>query len=436
MSLSSIIPCNYLKNTSGNLNLVFWSCSILAINLMLRQTAIAAPENFNPELESLPETESNAESTPKSREQDRDRGTVSSSIESSSQNAPQTVIPKSNTSTPTAKTPLPTPTLPSESSITSGTADIELEAKPDANQAASSSPLNVDNITFDFELSFDNFGQTNQFIEEAIAFNLYNQSFELQTGINFFEQDDVEKVDNIPLYLTWETEVKGIDLAVTGGVDFFDRLSTVPTVTLKASTPLFSSVTADGKLKSLFVLSGQAQYQAYKFNAETLENEIDFWRFTPSIYWQITPSLSLFSLGQYGIFNDGNRELQSFSRIERKLGAFSIAANLFTWDFKQDLSMESGYFSPSGFLVYNGELAWQGTMFDEVLNCKLSAAFGKQQLDGATDNAWTYKTLCEAQLLDNVKLDLGYTYSNVRDRATGNTNFDNQTIKGKLDIEL
>ena len=424
MSLSSIISCNYS---------ISWFCSILAINLMLSQTAIAAPENFNPQLESLPETESKAESTSESRK--RDRETVSS-IESSSQQDPQTVIPKSNTSAPAAEIPLPTPTLPSESSITSGTADIELETKPDTDRNSSSSTLKVDNITFDFELSFDNFGQTNQFIEEAIAFNLYNQSFELQTGINFFEQDDVEKVDNIPLYLTWETEVKGIDLAVTGGVDFFDRLPTVPTVTLKASSPLFSSITADGKLNSLFVLSGQVQYQAYKFNAETLENEIDFWRFTPSIYWQITPSLSLFSLGQYGSFNDGNRELQSFSRLEKKLGSFSIAANLFTWDFEQDLGSVSGYFSPSGFLVYNGELGWRGTMFDEVLDCKLSAAYGKQKLDGATDNAWTYQALCEAQLLPNVVLDLGYTYSNVRDRATGDTNFSNQTLKGSLDIEL
>ena len=311
-----------------------------------------------------------------------------------------------------------------------------LEAKPDTNRDPSSSTLKVDNITFDFELNFDNFGQTNQFIEETIAFNLYNQSFELQTGINFLEQDDVEKVDNIPLYLTWETEVKGIDLAVTGGVDFFDRLPTVPTVTLKASSPLFSSVTVDGKLNSLFVLSGQVQYRAYKFNAETLENEIDFWRFTPSIYWQITPSLSLFSLGQYGSFNDGNQELQSFSRLEKKLGSFSIAANLFTWDFEQDLSMESGYFSPSGFLVYNGELAWQGTMFDETLDCKLSAAYGKQTLNGTTDNAWTYKALCKAQLLPNAILDLGYTYSNLRDRNTGDTNFSNQTIKSTLNIEL
>ena len=186
----------------------------------------------------------------------------------------------------------------------------------------------------------------------------------------------------------------------------------------------------------MFVLSGQIQYQAYKFHAETLTNEIDFLRFTPSIYWQIAPDLSLFTLGQYGNFNDGNQELQSFSRLEKKLGSFSIAANLFTWNFESDLSETSGYFSPTDFIVYNGELGWEGKMFDETLNCKLSAAFGKQTLEGTTDNAWTYKALCGAKLLDNLELDLGYTNSNVRDRNTGNTNFSNQSVKGTLNIEL
>ena len=199
---------------------------------------------------------------------------------------------------------------------------------------------------------------------------------------------------------------------------------------------MFASVTPDGKLKSLFVLSAQVQYQAYKFNAETLENEINFWRFTPSIYWQIIPNLSLFALGQYGRFSDNNQEFQSFSRLEKKLGSFSVAANLFTWAFESDLSDESGYFSPPDFMVYNAELAWSGTMFNETLDCKLSAAVGKQSVEGTTDNAWTYKALCIAQLLDNVELDFGYTFSNVRDRNTGDSSFGNQSITGTLDIEL
>ena len=394
--------------------------------LVIGQQAIAAPENFNPSLESSPETE--ADNT----ESDRNNEAEDIPEENSPQVIPQVTTPKANT--PEYNTPVPT--LSNESKIESGTVDIELKTKPDNNSNIGYSILDINNLTFDFQLDFDNFGQTNLLTKQQFDFNLSNLDFALETGINLFKQDDIETVNNIPLYLSWSTAIGKTDLTITGGADLFDRLTAVPRFSLKVSKPLFASVTPDGKLKSLFVLSAQAQYQAYKFNAETLGNEIDFWRFTPSIYWQIVPNLSLFTLGQYGTFNDGNQELQSFSRLEKKLGPFSVAVNLFTWSFEQDLSEESGYFSPTDFLVYNGELAWAGTMFDEAFDCKLSAAFGKQSLEGTTDNAWTYKALCIAQLLDNVELDFGYTYSNVRDRNTGDTSFGNQSIKGTLNIEL
>ncbi|MEM7758478.1 MAG: hypothetical protein AAF298_10185 [Cyanobacteria bacterium P01_A01_bin.40] len=409
---------------------------IIVIYFTLTHKAVAAPENFNPELKTIPETETNEELTSKLSTQDNEAQETLRG--SKSQVNIQSTSAESERSPSAAQTSLPSPTLNSESSLTAGTADIELKTDPNQERVNASdiSILDIERLTLDFKLDFDNFGQTNQFIEETIAFNLYDQSLALKTGINTFEQDEVEKVDNIPLYLTWQKELLGIDLTLTGGVDFFDRLESVPTATLKASSPLFSSVNAEGKLNSLFVLSGQVQHQAYKFNAETLENEINFWRFTPSIYWQIRPNLSLFTLGQYGIFSDGNREFQSFSRLEQKIGAFSFAANLFTWAFEQDLGSINGYFSPADFLVYNGEIAWQGTMFNEFLDCKLSAAVGKQSVAGATDNAWSYKALCAAQLLPNVKLDLGYIFSNVRDSDTGDTSFNSQTIQGKLDIEL
>ncbi|MEM8828082.1 MAG: hypothetical protein AAGE96_01835 [Cyanobacteria bacterium P01_G01_bin.19] len=387
---------------------------------------IAAPENFNPELESSPKIEVDNDERDPNNEPETDKIPVESQHQ---------VIP----SPPPKATPtvtLPTPTLSNESSIESGTADIDLEIKVDNNSSIDSSILDVESLTFDFQSDFDNFGRTNIITEQQIDFDLYNLNFAFETGVNLFKQDDIETVNNIPLYLSWETAIGKTDLTLTGGVDLFDRLVAVPRFSLKTSRPLFSSITANGELKSLFILSAQAQYQAYKFNAETLANEIDFWRITPSIYWQIIPNLSLFTLGQYGTFNDGNQELQSFSRLEKKIGSFSIAANLFTWAFTENLSDESGYFSPSDFMVYNAELAWQGKMFDETLDCKLSAAFGKQSVEGATDNAWTYKALCRANLLDNVELDLSYTYSNVRDRNTGNTSFGNQSIKGTLDIKL
>ena len=403
--------------------------SIIVIYLTLTDAVISAPENFNPDLESSPETEVDNDEGDRG---DRHNEPETDKIPVESQHQ---VIPSPQPKAAPTVT-LPTPSLSNESFIESGTADIELETKPGDNSSIGSSILDVDNLTFDFQLDFDNFGQTNLITEQQIDFNLYNLNFTFETGVNLFKQDDIETVNNIPLYLSWLTAIGKTDLTLTGGIDLFDRLAAVPRFSLKASRPLFSNVTADGKLKSLFVLSAQAQYQAYKFNAESLANEINVWRFTPSIYWQIIPNLSLFTLGQYGTFNDGNQEWQSFSRLEKKLGSFSIAANLFTWNFESDLSETSGYFSPTDFLVYNGELGWQGKMFDETLDCKLSAAFGKQTLEGTTDNAWIYQALCQAQLLNNVELDLGYTYSNVRDRNTGNTSFGNQSIKGTLDIKL
>ena len=397
----------------------------------LTKKVVAAPENFSPELESSPETEADNDEGDQGDRQNRNE-VEDIPVESQPQVNPPPQTPKTKTSTVT----LPTPTLSNETSIESGTADIELKTQPNKKQSIGSSILDVDNLTFDFQSDFDNFGQTNLITKQQIDFNLYNLNLIFDTGINLFKQDDFETVNNIPLYLSWQTALGKTDLTLTGGVDLFDRLAAVPRFSIKASRPLSSSVTADGKLKSLFVLSAQAQYQAYKFNAETLANEINVWRFTPSIYWQILPDLSLFTLGQYGTFNDSNQEWQSFSRLEKKLGSFSVAVNLFTWNFESDLSETGGYFSPLDFLVYNGELAWKGKMFDETLDCKLSAAFGKQTLEGTTDNAWTYKALCGAQLLDNVELDLGYTYSNVRDRNTGNTTFGNQSIKGTLNIEL
>ncbi|MEM7594850.1 MAG: hypothetical protein AAF383_25700 [Cyanobacteria bacterium P01_A01_bin.83] len=404
---------------------------IIVIYLTLAKKVIAAPENFNPDLESTSVSEVDRDEDDRG-DRNNENETDKIPVESQPQVVPSPQTPKAKTPTVT----LPTPTLSNESSIESGTANIELETKPDDKSSIGSSILDVDNLTFDFQLDFDNFGQTNLITKQQIDFNLYNLDFIFETGINLFKQDDIETVNNIPLYLSWQTAIGKTDLTLTGGVDLFDHLAAVPRFSLKASRPLFSSVTVDGKLKSLLVLSTQAQYQAYKFNAESLANEIDVWRFTPSIYWQIIPNLSLFTLGQYGTFNDGNQELQSFSRLEKKLGSFSVAANLFTWNFESDFSETSGYFSPTDFLVYNGELGWQGKMFDETLDCKLSAAFGKQTLEGTTDNAWMYKALCGAQLLDNVELDLGYTYSNVRDRNTGDTTFGNQSIKGTLNIEL
>ena len=295
--------------------------------------------------------------------------------------------------------------------------------------------LVLESLTPNFSLSKDNFGQINQFIEETSVFHLRNgNKLRFTTGFNSFEQNTVEKITNIPLQFGWEGNIDKLSLSVDGGLDLFNRLPAVPNFSINAEKPIFSKV-SDGKLKSLLVGIGTVEYGAYKFNAETLDNQITFWRFRPSVYWQIDPNTSLFSLAQLGFFNDGNREFQSFSRLERKLGQFSIAVNLFTWSFLQDVAEDSGYFSPPDFIVYNAEIAWEKDIF-KFLSCRLSASIGKQRLKGTWDNAKSYQTSCIAKFSPNLKLDIGYTFSNVRERITGNELYKNESLTGNLQIKF
>jgi hypothetical protein len=103
-----------------------------------------------------------------------------------------------------------------------------------------------------------------------------------------------------------------------------------------------------------------------------------------------------------GLYNDGNQEWQSFSRLEQKIGQFYLAANLFTWSYQEDLETQNGYFSPPDFLVYNAEIGWEGDVFD-FLSCRLAATVGRQRLDGEFDNANGYEARCTAQISPNVE---------------------------------
>ncbi|MDJ0733150.1 MAG: hypothetical protein QNJ47_03540 [Nostocaceae cyanobacterium] len=296
--------------------------------------------------------------------------------------------------------------------------------------------LVLESLTPNFSFSEDKFGQSNLFIEETAVFRLPNgNKVKFKTGFNSFKQEEIDTINNIPLQFGWEGKIDKVNLAINGGVDIFNRLPIVPNFSFKAEYPIFANVNSDGKLKSLLVATGVVEHAPYKFNAETLDNQIKFWRIRPSVYWQIDPQTSFFSLGQFGFFNDGNQEFQSFSRLERKLGQFSVATNLFTWSFQQNLGEDSGYFSPPDFLVYNAEIAWQGNIF-KFLKCRLSANFGKQRLRGTWDNANSYQALCTSQFSSNVELDLGYSFSNIRARDTRDSSYNNQSLTGQLRINF
>jgi hypothetical protein len=282
----------------------------------------------------------------------------------------------------------------------------------------------LEKLRTDFRNDHDNFGQQNRFIEETAQFRLQSGDIvRFKTGFNLFKQRQVESVRNIPLQVGWEKRIGNFNFRAAAGIDVFDRLATAPNLELEVSAPILPSIT----------LTGTVEQGIYKSNAQTLENGISAWRLGPNVYWQIDQDTSLFALYRWGSYSDGNTEQQSYTRLERKFGQFSIAANLFTWSYERNAEARKGYFSPPDFLVYSGEVAWQGDLF-QWLRCRLATTLGRQRINGDFSGASSYQALCTVKVSPNVEADVGYTYSNVRSRNTGGNAYENQSVVGQLRV--
>ncbi|MBD2532030.1 hypothetical protein H6G97_21550 [Nostoc flagelliforme FACHB-838] len=295
----------------------------------------------------------------------------------------------------------------------------------------------LESIHTNYRYDTDNFGQTNFFFEPTVQFRLSNgNKIFFKTGYNFFEQRGVESVTNFPLQVGWQGKIGQVTLQTAAGVDVFNRLPTAINLNAKVDVPISPpQVSSSGQLLSAVVLSGNLEQGPYKSNARTLDNQITAWRFGPDLYWQIDRNTSLFSSLRLGSYNDNNSEVQSFSRLERKFGQFSLAANLFSWSFDRDLERTSGYFSPPDFLVYNAEVAWEGDIAN-FLRCRLAANLGQQRLKGEFDNAYTYQTRCTAKVSPNIEADLGYSFSNVRNQETGGSAYGGNSLTGQLRVKF
>ena len=245
-------------------------------------------------------------------------------------------------------------------------------------------------------------GQLNRIVEPTFNFSINDEfTVEVTTGLNFFSQSGLDSVLNAPLRFNWKDEIGGFKVTAGGGVDLFDRLPPQPTFNASAAIPVFSTVT----------LTPTVEYGAYKPNAKTIGNQINALRFGTNFYWQIDSHTSLASLFRLGVYNDGNFEQQVFSRFEHRIGNFSVALNLFSLIYKNDLSTQSGYFSPPDFLAYNGEISWQDSIFD-FLNCRATASFGNQRLQGVWATAYTLQGFCAVQITPNISFNLGYSLNN------------------------
>jgi hypothetical protein len=270
----------------------------------------------------------------------------------------------------------------------------------------------------------NNSGQVNQTIESTAIFRLNNGDRLLfTTGYDTYEQVGVKTVTNIPLGINWETKINSLKISPGVGIDTLSG-ATTPHFNLKVDYPLTTGLT----------VSADLQQGAYKFNAKTIGNQISALRYGPSIFWKIDKDTSLFSSLKLGSYSDNNQEQQSFSRIERKFGEFSIAGNLFTWNYKNPT--DKGYFAPPDFLVYTGEIAWEGSVIRELLSCRLSASLGGQNVNATSSDAGGYQTKCTAKISPNLEADLGYSFSNVKSTVPITSNANSQSILGQVRVKF
>lgn len=288
------------------------------------------------------------------------------------------------------------------------------------------SDFTVRDLDIGYQQNFDNFGGFEYGIQPTLNFeNSEGDRIGLTTGVEIFDQATTEQVLNVPLEVSWHHKIDQSSIDVSGGVDFFDRLPIAPRFSAGGATPLFKGAT----------LSGVIEYEPYKFNAQTLENEIHALRFGPNLFWQIAPDTSLFSLVRVGTYNDGNTEQQSFSRLEHRIGTFGVAANLFNWVYRSNMEMSSGYFSPQDFLVYSGEIFWADNLFN-YLDCRASASLGRQRLSGGWTSGYSYGGQCTIPITQDIMLDMNYAFSNVRDQMTGESAFNSNALTGSLRIDF
>ncbi|PSR16056.1 hypothetical protein C8255_19815, partial [filamentous cyanobacterium CCP3] len=292
---------------------------------------------------------------------------------------------------------------------------------PDGAPGPADAPFwQIETLTVDVRDDFNNFAQSNRIFEPTVSGRLANgDRLSFSTGLNSFTQPAVDQVLNVPLRVAWTRQMGDFTTTLGAGVDGFNRLPLAPNVTATTAVPIGNSAT----------LSLNLDYGAYKFNATSLQNQISAWRYGPNLFWQIAPDTSLFSLLRLGHFSDGNWEQQSFSRLEQRLGGFTLAANLFNWRFSRDVETANGYFSPPDFLVTNAELAWRGRVA-EALSCRVAANLGPQRLIGEWSLTYGYEALCTARF-NQVELDLGYAFNNVA-AGTEGSGYSNRTLRGQV----
>jgi tetratricopeptide (TPR) repeat protein len=235
-----------------------------------------------------------------------------------------------------------------------------------------------------------------QTITFQLGYTNLRQAF--QVGYGKFTQPGRDVLNTVPIRVGIAGANYPTQWQVSVGGDVFDRLSAQPFVEGQIAT----------QLSPTLQVGAVANYQAYKENVETLENGIKLLRIQPYINWLITPSTSLYAQYGAGFYSDGNRDGQLWAGLKQSVGHFYVEGSVLSWRYAKDFN--HGYFAPSDYFSYAGELGWQGKLADPA-TCQLAVSLGRQSYDGQSRPEQGYKAGCRLELSPTTRLDALYRYS-------------------------
>jgi tetratricopeptide (TPR) repeat protein len=236
----------------------------------------------------------------------------------------------------------------------------------------------------------------NQSIAYQLGYTNLRQAF--QVGYGKFTQPGRDVLNTVPVRVGIAGASYPTQWQVSAGADIFDRLSAQPFVEGRIAT----------QLSPTLQVGAIANYQAYKENVETLENGIKLLRVQPYLSWQITPSTSLYAQYGAGFYSDGNRDGQLWAGLKQGVGQFYIEGSVLSWRYRND--PQNGYFAPSDYFSYAGELGWQGQLADAA-TCQLAVSLGRQSYGGQSRPEQGYKAGCQLKFSPTTRLDALYRYS-------------------------
>ena len=314
----------------------------------------------------------------------------SGSMKSISQAAPKWLNPE-------LAAPTPTPMPVQDVSITPAAADLYSETG--RKWVTMEELIALDRSNFDLKHRWNQI----LFFEEANGRPWY-----IRTGLEYYlDYEDDISFQLIPFHLglvlqdVWSTE-----LTVEAGLDLSDKGYSKPFLKVAAPIPM-------GEVS--YSLGTEFECRAHRFNATTLINQVSYCRGGPNFFWPISEDLSTFISYRWGRYSDGNTEHQSFARLNQEMGDFNVAGNMFSWIYDND--PDSGYFSPSDFLVVLGELGFSSSISSD-LDCGLAAQLGTQRLNSSWSSARTFEGSCRWQKSDQFNGEALIRISDVLEEET------------------